>query len=445
VRVVILGAGPTGLGAAHRLAELGHDDWDVYERAASVGGLAGSVRDEHGFTWDHGGHVMFSHYDYVDDLVARMLGDDREVHARRAFVLLHDRLVPFPLQHNIHRLPDDVFAECRAGIAEAQADDLPRRNFAEWIHAVFGSGLARHFMIPYNTKVWAHPLDLLGTEWQGERVPEVDLARIDENRRLDVDDSGWGPNATFTFPTRGTGLLPQRIAEALPRPVHLGREAVAIDQRRRVVTFNDGSTSSYDRLVSTMPLPDLVDRLDDPGDELRAAASALHHTSGIFVGIGLRGEAPPERCWVYFPAPDVPFYRVTYLSNYSPAMTPGAGHWSLLAEISASAYRPADPAAAADATVAGLVATGLLTADQAEYDIVSRHVTSVPYSYPAPTLGRDAALATLHGALEPLGIHSRGRFGSWRYEIGNTDHSLMLGVELADRLVGGGTEPTWHS
>jgi len=148
---------------------------------------------------------------------------------------------------------------------------------------------------------------------------------------------------------------------------------------------------------------------------------------------------------VYFPDPAVPFYRVTYLSNYSPAMTPGPGHCSLLAEISASAYRPADLAGAADATVEGLVASGLLTAEQAERDIVSRHVTTVPYSYPVPTLGRDAALAALHGALEPIGIHSRGRFGSWRYEIGNTDHSLMLGVELAERLVAGGAEPTWHS
>jgi len=445
VRVVILGAGPTGLGAAHRLAELGHDDWDVYERSPRVGGLAASVRDDHGFIWDHGGHVMFSHYPYVDDLVARMLGDDREEHARRAFVLLHDRLVPFPLQHNIHRLPDEVFEECRAGIVDAQLAARPRENFAQWIDAVFGEGLARHFMRPYNTKVWAHPLEQLGVDWQGERVPDVDVARIDENRRLDRDDAGWGPNATFTFPRWGTGLLPERIADALPRPVRRGVAAVAVDQHRRVVTFDDGTSTAYDRLVTTMPLPELVACLDAPAPELTAAAAALRSTSGIFVGIGLRGEAPPDRCWVYFPDPAVPFYRVTYLSNYSAAMTPGPGHWSLLAEISVSPYRPFDVARAADATVAGLVTSGLLTADQAERDIVSRHVLHVPYSYPVPTIGRDAALATLHGALEPWGIHSRGRFGSWRYEIGNTDHSLMLGVEVADRLVQGGDEPTWNS
>ena len=81
-RIVILGAVPTGLGAAHRLAELGHSEWEIYERADHVGGLASSYRDAHGFIWDHGGHVMFSHYSYFDDLVEKMLRGDYDQHMR---------------------------------------------------------------------------------------------------------------------------------------------------------------------------------------------------------------------------------------------------------------------------------------------------------------------------------------------------------------------------
>ena len=67
-RIVILGAGPTGLGAGYRLQELGYGHWEIFEKNPYVGGLAASFKDDKGFTWDLGGHVLFSHYDYVAEL-----------------------------------------------------------------------------------------------------------------------------------------------------------------------------------------------------------------------------------------------------------------------------------------------------------------------------------------------------------------------------------------
>jgi len=210
--IVILGAGPTGLGAAYRLAELGHHDWEIFERADNVGGLASSYRDAHGFIWDHGGHVMFSHYAYFDDLVEKMLQDDYDQHMREAWVWIHGRFVPYPFQNNIHRLPPDVFVECFMGIIDAQKAVLPTENFAQWIAAIFGAGIGRHFMEPYNFKVWAHPLEMMDTRWQGDRVPVVDPRRILENLVGDRDDVSWGPNNTFKFPLLGTGMLYERMA-----------------------------------------------------------------------------------------------------------------------------------------------------------------------------------------------------------------------------------------
>ena len=442
-RVVILGAGPTGLGAAYRLAELGHGDWDVYEASDHVGGLAATLTDEQGFRWDHGGHVMFSHYRYVDDLVARVLRDDVERRVRHAYVWTHDWLIPYPLQHNIHRLPREAYARCLDGIRRAQQSPPRRDHFAAWLETVFGDGLVDVFMRPYNEKVWATPLDTMAVDWQGERVPDVDVRRILANEAADEDDAGWGPNAEFVFPRLGTGMLYERIAAGLPRPVRLGSPAVAIDPTTRRVSLGDGDSTHYDHLVTTMPITELVAHIDGCPADVVAAARSLTSTAGIFVGIGVRGDAPPERCWMYFPDPAVPFYRVTYLSNYSPAMTPGPGHLSLLAEISVSAHRPFDPAMAADRTLDGLVRSGLLTEAQRAHDVVSANVVTVPYSYPVPTLARDAALDVVHRWLEPLGIHSRGRFGAWRYEVGNTDHSIMMGVELVDRLLTGTPEATW--
>jgi protoporphyrinogen oxidase len=73
---VILGAGPTGLGAAYRLRERGEEDFEVFERAAQIGGLATSFEDPKGFTWDVSGHIIFSGYPYFNAFLERMLGKD---------------------------------------------------------------------------------------------------------------------------------------------------------------------------------------------------------------------------------------------------------------------------------------------------------------------------------------------------------------------------------
>ena len=67
--ILIIGAGPCGLGAAKKLVENGRADWELLEGQGVPGGLAASFVDDNGFTWDIGGHVQFSHYDYFDRLV----------------------------------------------------------------------------------------------------------------------------------------------------------------------------------------------------------------------------------------------------------------------------------------------------------------------------------------------------------------------------------------
>jgi UDP-galactopyranose mutase len=441
-RIAILGAGPTGLGAAHRLGELGQTDWDVYERSDHVGGLASSVTDPQGFIWDHGGHVMFSHYRYFDELVENMLRGDYDQHMREAWVWLHRRFVPYPFQNNIHRLPPEVFLDCLMGIIESRDNDK-RDNFDSWITSVFGEGIAEHFMRPYNFKVWAHPLEMMGTTWQGDRVPTVDVRRILQNHIEDRDDVSWGPNNMFKFPLLGTGMLYERIADALPKGVQFHKEAASIDTLAKVVTFSDGTSTTYDKLVTTMPLTELVKVIVDCPSELLDAACDLKHTSGLFIGIGVADPCPSTKCWMYFPGSDSPFYRVTYLSNYSSQMTPGPGHFSLLAEVSASEYKTEDPETVVQRTIDGMLACELLSREQVENKIASKHLMRVPYSYPVPTLGRDDALAVIQPWLVERDIFSRGRFGAWRYEIGNTDHSVMMGVEVADYLVSGTPETTW--
>ncbi len=176
--------------------------------------------------------------------------------------------------------------------------------------------------------------------------------------------------------------------------------------------------------------------------DIKKAASRLRHSGGHMIGIGIKQPCPSTKSWMYFPEDNCPFYRVTYLSNYSANMTPdNATHYSLLCETSYSEFKPVDKNRIVDDTITGLVNAGMIT-DADRNDIVDTWHFNADYSYPTPSVERDDILLKVIPYLEAHDIYSRGRFGMWKYEVSNTDHSLMQGVELANRFVHGETETT---
>ena len=179
------------------------------------------------------------------------------------------------------------------GIIEAQKSSLTRDNFQNWINSVFGAGIAKYFMMPYNFKVWAHPLEMMSTSWQGDRVPNVDVGRILENLLENRDDVSWGPNNKFKFPLLGTGMLYDRIAEALPKPVNLREEVASIDPSAKSVTFTSGRSVDYDFLINTMPLKELVKKIIGCPEEVHRRDAGLASYRG-HVCRDWRGRSLPE-------------------------------------------------------------------------------------------------------------------------------------------------------
>jgi UDP-galactopyranose mutase len=439
-KIVIIGAGPTGLAAGYRLRELGCRNFVMLEAREKVGGLASSETSPNGFTYDIGGHVLFSHYKYFDDLFDRLMGGEYQELLRESWIWMEDRFLPYPFQNNIKYLSKDTVMECLMGIIEAQKQplDLSRfSNFEELIHGVFGAGIARHFMMPYNFKVWAHPPCMMNREWIGERVSLVDVRRVLGNVVYDRDDAGWGPNSTFKYPRYGgTGGLFERMRPYVQENLRLSNPVVAVDTEAREVVCEDGTRESYDVLLSTMPMDKLVAMMNGATPAVvRDEARRLRHSGSFIVGVGVDQPCPSRKCWMYFPESNAPFYRVTYLSNYSPEVVPDASRqYSLLAEISHSEFKPGCRGSIVDQTLQGMVNTRLLDEEDLK-DVVDTFLIERDYTYPTPSLERDQALRTIHPWLESLGIYSRGRFGAWRYEVGNMDHSVAQGVEWVNRVI----------
>lgn len=442
-RIVIIGAGPCGLGAARELVALGHDNWVLCEGTSTAAGHAGSVVDPQGFTWDFGGHVVFSHFGEFDRLLEETMGDEVFHHERSSYIRFDDRWVPYPFQNNLRYLPPEPALECLLGLIEAPGGD-PETDFALWMEQTFGGGITQHFMRPYNFKVWATPPELMQSKWIGERVSVVDYHRAIRSLVFMEDDAAWGPNNLFMFPAvGGTAEIYRRLAARLGSRVTYRRELVRVDAQERVAYLSDGSEEPYDHLISTIPIDKLVGLLEHCPDDIRGAADNLEHNGVYMVGIGYELQLKDDKSWMYFPQDHAPFYRATNFAKYSPNNVPDADtarYCSYMTEISYSRYKPEDRDGLEERVEAGLRATGVV---EGQPEIATMHVEDLTYAYPVPTLGRDAALRKIQPWLMQNEIYARGRFGSWRYEIGNMDHAVKMGVDAARLLVDGAPEELW--
>ena len=379
--------------------------------------------------------------------------------------------VGYPVQKNVWRLPEDELKDIVTDIVQkdARPKPPPPRDFQEWMFAKFGRALSESFLLPYNAKVWAHPAVEMNHIWVGERVAEekgrVVLSNV-INRR---DAPKWGPNAQFRYPMNGTGQIWVKVFESLPKAhKRLGARVSAVRTREghKVLELADGRTVPYDGLLSTMPVVSLLRMLPDhpelaklaEGDNGAADHSKFKHQTVNLVGIGVWGVAVPSALdgvhWVYFPEDDYVFYRVTVLSNFSPLIVAKPyKQWSLLIEVSESKHRHyydavhgkhwklADLAKDQEALIAtvkdGLMRSGMLPRGAKVASVWSKRLE---YGYPVPYVERNMHVHAADKALRAHGIWSRGRFGSWKYEVGNQDHSCMLGVDAIDNMLFGGNE-----
>ncbi len=447
-KIIIIGAGPTGLGAGYRLKELGYTNFQIFEKNSYAGGLSASFTDKN-FTYDIGGHVIFSHYPYFDQIVDKFLDNKYQINNRNASIWIQNRFIPYPFQNNIQFLEKDAIKECLFGLIDVQGEKNLKlakkaKNFQEWVTAVFGKGIAKYFMNPYNFKVWAHPLHLLSKKWISERVSVIDIKKILENYIFMNNDSAWGPNNVFKYPLNGgTGGLFTNFANSIHNHINYNTEITGINLETKTIEINNQQKEHYELIINTSPLDLLIKKCAPKNNYLINETKKLLHNGVLTVGIGLKKKIITDRSWVYFPEDNTPFYRLTYLSNYSPNMMPNNDYTNLLLEVSYSKFKKEDKNKAIEEVIKGLINTKIIESADVE-KIKSKVLFDANYAYPIPSIKRDQALEKILPFLEQNQIYSRGRFGLWKYEAGNMDHSVMQGVEIVDFLLNNKTETTIH-
>lgn len=430
--VVILGGGLTGLSAACHLAPVPSL---VLEREAEVGGLC-RTRVEDGFTFDCTGHLLHLRDGGVRALVDRLLPGRFDRHDRRAQIFSKGIYTPYPFQANLHGLPAGVVKECVSDFVEAQVrrassgePDLDRLSFREWVEGTFGSGIARHFMLPYNSKLWRTDLDEVECGWVSWSIPRPTLKEVLDGA-FGATVRGLGYNPTFSYPkTGGISVLPEALARRCPE-VRLNCAVATVDARARTVTLEGGATVAYEALISTLPLDRLLAMTRGLPPDLPAVGRKLRAVRVLNLSLGIDREPLSDAHWIYFPEPEYSFYRVGFPGNLSAALAP-RGCSPIYVERSVLRDEAFDGEEVVARALDDLRRAGILWKRDR---VVYRSLSVLDPAYVIYDRFRARSVPAVLGALESLGIHSAGRFGAWEYS--SMEGAIKAGMNLAQKLAG---------
>ena len=435
--ILIIGAGLAGLSTAYHLKDR---DYHIYEREGEVGGLCRSFKQD-GFTFDYTGHLLHLRQDYTKKMFEKLLPQKLKTHFRRASIYSKGIFTPYPFQANMYGLPKEVIKECLTGFIEAKEgrEQLQRlssgnqsganNSFKDWIINTFGTGIAKHFMVPYNEKMWKTDLCELSSEWVDWSIPVPTLDEV-IGGALGLNNPHMGYSARFLYPEEG-GI------EALPKAflpyvnnLHYNKTLTGIDLKKKRAWFDDESSAEYDCLISTIPLPELLEIVRDLPAPAADLKDGLKHISVWDVNLGIDNDTISDQHWVYFPESEPPFYRVGFYSNFSSGVTPPKKS-SLYVEVSYLPDTPLNKSDMLEEIYDGLKKCGFI---KSQDQIIVENILNIPYAYVIHDNFRCKNLPKIMTSLNEYGIFSIGRYGSWEYM--SMEDAVLQGKEIAEAIDG---------
>ncbi len=411
--IAVLGAGVSGLTVARKLQEKGYEV-TVYEKEKKAGGLARS-RVVDGYVYDpHGGHIFNSKNPKIVEWVFSLLPKENwQFRVRNAKILFGDKYVSYPFELSLCELDVDDAVDCARDFIMAQQGPEPD-NYRDWLVWNFGKGIAERYMLPYNRKIWAYPLEDMETSWMAGKMPLPTKEEILRSFLLKDPSERKMPHSTFYYPTYGgIQTMVDRIADGLD--LHLGEPITSIQKMDGRWVIN--GEAAYDAVISTIPLPELPGMMELP-PSVQSAIAGLKYNSVTTV---LCKCPETDISWLYMPEKQYRTHRIGYQSALTPAAAPagtGSGAFEIIGEPFAVdrdiIHKPG-------------VAPGALELSEVldwEFSKYAYVIHDRDYRKNTQTV------FNYFGALD--GFHLLGRFSTWNYK--NMDMCMQDAFELAEKF-----------
>jgi protoporphyrinogen oxidase len=428
--IAIMGSGMAGLGAAWRLRSEGIAPV-IYEKNGYYGGHAASFHFDSGFLFDEGPHISFTKDPRIQDLLADGVDQQYQTIQINLNNYWHGYWPQHPVQLHLHGLPQDVVVKVITDfVEESKKPDRPVRTYAEWLVANFGRTFAELFPMEYTRKYHLNNAENMSLDWLGPRFYRPSL---DEMLRgaLAPTTANVHYITHFRYPNEG-GFVSFLKKLAPPENLKLGYELVSIDASEHQLFFANGIISSYDGLISSIPLPALIPMIKGVPQEILEASRRLACSTCVLVNLGVDREDLSEAHMTYFYDKDICFARLSFPHLLSERnVPPHTG--SIQAEVYFSdKYKPmtGTPDDWIQPVITDLHRCGLLREND---QILFSKARLVKYANIIFDLERAAALERVHGYLDEVGMRYCGRYGNWGYEW--TDEAFKSGEDAAQKTL----------
>lgn len=430
---VIVGSGMAAMGADAKLRAEGVSS-TLYDADDRPGGHTKThvYRSAEGrWEFDEGPHVSFTKDSRVQELLAEAVGGDFNLLPAVVDNYWRGYRFKHPAICNLHGLPADLVVSCITDFVTSA--DEPRgevANYEEWLTATYGKTFAETFPMEYAKKVHTTEAKMLGTDWLGPRLYRPSLEEVLRGA-VTADTADVHYVTEYRYPAQGgfESYLKPFHAQA---DIRSGHRVVRIDPSQKSIHFAHGAVITYEKLITTIPLRELVHMLVGAPPEIVAAAQKLACTSMVLVNVGVDREDVGET-WTYFYDDDIVFTRLSYPSSFSPkAAPPGCG--SFQAEVYFSdKYQPLDrqPDSFIEVVLNDLKRTGLMTDSDR---VLHQSALFVPHANIIHDHDKLPALELIMPFLDEIGIITCGRYGLWGYQW--TDEAFLSGEAAAEQILG---------
>ncbi len=426
-RLGILGAGASGLS----LALLADSDQMIIEKDRRPGGHAASTSVD-GWVFDQGPHIMFSRDQLLLDCMVSSLGSNVHRRRRNNKVAVAGSLAGYPLENDLAALPLPLRADAVISMLRARAAKSEPRNLADWFEASFGDVLVAAYFRPYNEKVWNVPLETLSMSWT-DKIPQPPIEAVIRSA-LGERSEGHLHQLYYFYPLRRgySALMDAWSSGISPDDLVLGSAVTRVTPTGEGVAVETQCGKwRFDRVVSTLPLRQLVDMVPNVPTSVASAVSRLIVNSMLITTFGFEGQDPNQFTAVYIPDADYLVNRVSYPTVFSPHNAP-PGCFSVQAEITcprgSELFEWSDEAIY-DHVLEGLRQRSLVPTG---CEPVFRWLERLDHGYVVYTNDYVADVELAAGWFASQGIILHGRFG--RHQYFNVDACLRSSIDLARKL-----------